>query len=86
MREEIEPDQSCKQEVSEMGIYEVATSRRSIRRFKDIPVPHQILERRVNNADWRTQHGHCLQRAEDGDHLRSVKKTEEGKRAISKGP
>ena len=33
-----------------MDIYEVATSRRSIRRFKDIPVPHQILERCVNAA------------------------------------
>jgi len=33
-----------------MSIYEVAISRRSIRRFKDIPVPHQILERCVNAA------------------------------------
>lgn len=33
-----------------MGIYEVAISRRSIRRFKGIPVPHQILERCVNIA------------------------------------
>jgi len=33
-----------------MGVYEVAISRRSIRRFKDIPVPHQILERCVNTA------------------------------------
>ena len=33
-----------------MGIYEVAISRRSIRRFKDIPIPHEILERCVNAA------------------------------------
>jgi len=33
-----------------MDIYEVTTSRRSIRRFKDISVPHQILERCVNAA------------------------------------
>ena len=33
-----------------MGVYEVAVSRRSIRRFKGIPVPHQILERCVNTA------------------------------------
>ena len=33
-----------------MGVYEVAISRRSIRRFKDIPIPHQILERCVNTA------------------------------------
>lgn len=33
-----------------MSIYKVAISRRSIRRFKDIPVPHQILERCVNAA------------------------------------
>ncbi len=33
-----------------MGIYEVAISRRSIRRFKDISIPHEILERCVNAA------------------------------------
>lgn len=33
-----------------MGVYEVAISRRSIRRFKGISVPHQILERCVNTA------------------------------------
>ena len=33
-----------------MGIYETAISRRSIRRFKDIPVPRQTLERCVNAA------------------------------------
>ncbi|MFC2002573.1 nitroreductase family protein [Chloroflexota bacterium] len=33
-----------------MGIYETAINRRSIRRFKDIPVPQQILERCVNVA------------------------------------
>jgi len=33
-----------------MDTYEVTTSRRSIRRFKDISVPHQILERCVNAA------------------------------------
>ena len=33
-----------------MGIYEVTISRRSIRRFRDIPVPRQILERCVNAA------------------------------------
>lgn len=33
-----------------MGVYEVAISRRSIRRFKGIPVPHQILERCINTA------------------------------------
>ena len=33
-----------------MDIYEVTTSRRSIRRFKDISVPHQILGRCVNAA------------------------------------
>ena len=33
-----------------MGIYDVAISRRSIRRFKDIPVPQQILQRCVNAA------------------------------------
>ena len=33
-----------------MDVYEVAVSRRSIRRFKDIPVPHQILGRCVNAA------------------------------------
>lgn len=39
-----------KKEVSEMGVYEIAIRRRSIRRFKDIPVPHQVLERCVNAA------------------------------------
>jgi nitroreductase len=33
-----------------MGIYEVAISRRSIRRFKDIPIPREILERCINAA------------------------------------
>jgi len=33
-----------------MGIYETVISRRSIRRFKDIPVPRQILERCINAA------------------------------------
>lgn len=33
-----------------MGIYEAAISRHSIRRFKDIPVPRQILEQCVNAA------------------------------------
>lgn len=33
-----------------MGIYKIAISRRSIRRFKDTPVPRQILERCVNAA------------------------------------
>ena len=33
-----------------MDVYEVAVSRRSIRRFKDIPVPYQVLERCVNAA------------------------------------
>jgi nitroreductase len=33
-----------------MGIYETAISRRSIRRFKDIPIPREILERCVNAA------------------------------------
>ena len=33
-----------------MDVYEVTISRRSIRRFKDIPVPPQILERCVNAA------------------------------------
>ena len=41
---------SGKEEVSEMGVYEIAISRRSIRCFKDIPVSHQILERCVNAA------------------------------------
>ena len=33
-----------------MGLYETVISRRSIRRFKNIPVPRQILERCVNAA------------------------------------
>lgn len=33
-----------------MSIYETAITRRSIRRFRDIPVPHEILERCVNAA------------------------------------
>lgn len=33
-----------------MGIYELAISRRSIRRFKDIPIPREILGRCVNAA------------------------------------
>jgi len=33
-----------------MDIYEVTISRRSIRRFEDIPVSHQVLERCVNAA------------------------------------
>ena len=33
-----------------MSVYEIATRRRSIRRFKDIPVSYQILERCVNAA------------------------------------
>ena len=33
-----------------MSTYEVVISRRSIRRFKDIPVPNQVLERCVNAA------------------------------------
>lgn len=33
-----------------MGVYEVIISRRSIRRFKDIPVPRETLERCVNVA------------------------------------
>ena len=33
-----------------MGIYEVAISRRSIRRFKDMPISHEILKRCVNAA------------------------------------
>ncbi len=33
-----------------MGIYEIALKRRSIRRFKNIPIPYEILERCVNAA------------------------------------
>jgi nitroreductase len=33
-----------------MDVYEVAVSRRSIRRFQDIPVPYQVLERCVDAA------------------------------------
>ena len=33
-----------------MGIYETVISRRSIRRFKDKPVPRQVLERCINAA------------------------------------
>lgn len=33
-----------------MDVYEIVTSRRSIRRFKDTPVPRQLLERCVNAA------------------------------------
>jgi nitroreductase len=35
---------------SKVGIYEAVINRRSIRRFKDIPVSRQILERCVNAA------------------------------------
>jgi len=42
--------ESCAGEVSEMGIYETVISRRSIRRFKDIPIPREILERCINAA------------------------------------
>jgi nitroreductase len=34
----------------EMGIYEAAVRRRSIRRFKDIPISREILKRCVNAA------------------------------------
>ncbi len=33
-----------------MSLYEIAISRRSIRRFKNLPVPREILERCVNAA------------------------------------
>jgi len=33
-----------------MGVYEVVIRRRSIRRFKDTPIPQQVLERCVNAA------------------------------------
>jgi len=33
-----------------MNVYEIAVSRRSIRRFKDIPVAHQLLEQCINAA------------------------------------
>jgi len=37
-------------EALKMGIYETVISRRSIRRFKEMPVPRQVLERCVNAA------------------------------------
>ncbi|MBU2609043.1 MAG: nitroreductase family protein, partial [Chloroflexi bacterium] len=33
-----------------MNVYETVISRRSIRRFKDTPVPRELLERCVNAA------------------------------------
>lgn len=33
-----------------MDVYQLVTQRRSIREFKDIPVPYEILERCVNSA------------------------------------
>jgi nitroreductase len=40
----------AKRKASKMGIYEAAISRRSIRRFKDIPISGEILQRCVNAA------------------------------------
>ena len=33
-----------------MDVYEAVTKRRSIRKFKDIPVPYELLERCINGA------------------------------------
>lgn len=36
--------------INKMNLYETIIKRRSIRRFKDMPVPYEVLEKCVNAA------------------------------------